>query len=104
MSVLCQPGGSERREFHRPAACSILDGKYAWQYLPDRGVVIKRPSAQRGGEVLRPEQLRRARASYESGRLPRGRIAGRASRVLEFLPREPAAGRAGGSGSTSSPA
>lgn len=87
MSVLCQPGGRERREVHATRGVLVVDGESAWQYLPDRGVVLKRPARGEGGEVLRPEQVRRAHASYRVRLLPPGRIAGRESRVLEFTPR-----------------
>jgi outer membrane lipoprotein-sorting protein len=87
MSVLCQPGGRERREIHATRGVFIVDGENAWQYFPERGVVIKRPAQGEGGEVLRPEQLQRALASYEVHVVPSERIAGRPSRTLEFTPR-----------------
>ena len=88
MSVLCQPGGRERREVHATRGVFIFDGVSAWQYFPERGVVIKRPARGEGGEVLRPEQLQRALASYAVRVVPSERIAGRRSRALEFTPRQ----------------
>ena len=88
MSVLCQPGGRERREFHATRGVQVLDGEYSWQYFPDRDVVIKRPARAEGGEMLRPEQLRRALESYAVQVVAAGPIAGRRSRALEFTPRQ----------------
>lgn len=88
MSVLCQPGGRERREFQAPHGLLVVDGRHAWQYFPQRGVVVKRPARSEGGEVLRPEQLRRALVSYEVISTPAAPVAGRSSRTLEFTPRQ----------------
>jgi outer membrane lipoprotein-sorting protein len=88
MSVLCQPGGRERREMHATRGVLVIDGETAWQYLPERGVVLKRPARGEGGEVLRPEQLQRALSSYSVRVVPSERIAGRRSRALEFTPRQ----------------
>jgi outer membrane lipoprotein-sorting protein len=88
MSVLCQPGGRERREMHATRGVFIVDGESSWQYLPERGIVIKRPAHGEGGEVLRPEQLQRALASYVVRVVPSERVAGRRSRTLEFTPRQ----------------
>lgn len=88
MSVLCQPGGGERRELHATHGVFVSDGESAWQYLPERGVVIKRPVLGEGGEMLRQEQLQRALASYTVRSGLTGRVAGRRSRVLEFVPRQ----------------
>lgn len=88
MSILCQPDGRERREMHATHGIFIIDGESSWQYLPERGVVLKRPARGEGGEVLRPEQLQRALAGYVVRVVPSGRIAGRRSRALEFLPRQ----------------
>lgn len=88
MSVICQPGGRERREFHATHGILVHDGVASWQYFPDRGVVLKRPGRSEGGEVLRPEQLRRTLPAYEVRLIAAGTVAGRASRALEFLPRE----------------
>ena len=87
MSVLCQPGGRERRELHATRGVQVLDGEYSWQYFPERDVVLKRPARAEGGEILRPEQLQRAIASYAVQVVPSGPIAGRRSRALEFTPR-----------------
>lgn len=87
LSVLCQPGGRERRELHETRGVQVLDGEYSWQYFPERDVVLKRPAGAEGGEVLRPEQLRRAITSYAVQVVPSGPIAGRRSRALEFIPR-----------------
>jgi outer membrane lipoprotein-sorting protein len=88
MTVLCQPGGRERREFHSTREILVLDGESVWQYLPERGVVLKRPSSGAGGDLLRPELLQRALASYEVRALPSAPVAGRRSRELEFTPRQ----------------
>jgi len=88
MSVLSQPGGLERRELPATHGVLIFDGESAWQYLPERGVVLKRPSRGDGGEVLQPGQLQRALASYEVRAVPSERIAGRRSQVIEFSPRQ----------------
>jgi outer membrane lipoprotein-sorting protein len=88
LSILCQPGGRERREMHATRGVFIVDGETSWQYLPERGVVLKRPARGEGGEVLRPEQLQRALASYTVRVVPSERIAGRRSRALEFTPRQ----------------
>lgn len=87
MSVLCQPGGGERRELHATRGVLVVDGHTVWQYQPERGIVFKRPARPEGGEVLRPEQVRRALASYAVRLVPSGRIAGRESRAFEFSPR-----------------
>jgi len=87
LSVLCQPGGRERRELHTTRGVQVLDGEYSWQYFPERDVVLKRPAPAEGGEFLRPEQLRRALASYAIQVVPSGPIAGRRSRAVEFTPR-----------------
>jgi outer membrane lipoprotein-sorting protein len=87
MSVLCQPDGRERREVHATRGVLVVDGETAWQYFPERGVVLKRRARGEGGEVLRPEQVRRALVSYSVQPLPSGPIAGRRSRALEFTPR-----------------
>jgi outer membrane lipoprotein-sorting protein len=88
MSVLCQPGGRERREMHATRGVFVIDGETSWQYLPERGVVLKRPLRGEGGDVLRPERLQRALASYSVRVVPSERIAGRRSRALEFTPRQ----------------
>ena len=87
LSILCQPGGRERRELHATRGVQVFDGKYSWQYFPERDVVFKRPARAEGEEVLRPEQLQRAIASYAIQVVPSGPIAGRRSRALEFAPR-----------------
>jgi len=88
MSVLCQPGGRERREFHATRGVLVFDGRSSWQYVPERGIVIRRPSRGEGQETLRPEQVRRASASYEVRGVTAEPIAGRRSRALEFIPRQ----------------
>lgn len=88
MSVLCQPGGGERRELHATHGVFVTDGESAWQYLPERGVVLKRPARGEGGEVLRAEQLRRALGSYAVRVTATGLVAGRHSRSLDFVPRQ----------------
>jgi outer membrane lipoprotein-sorting protein len=85
--VLCQPGGRERRESPETHDVQVFDGEFSWQYFPERGEVVKRPARPEGDEVLRPQQLRRASASYTVQVLPSGPIAGRPSRALEFVPR-----------------
>jgi outer membrane lipoprotein-sorting protein len=87
LSVLCQPGGRERRELHATRGVQVFDGEFSWQYVPERDVVFKRPARAEGGEMLRPDQLQRALASYAVQVLPSGPIAGRRSRALEFTPR-----------------
>lgn len=87
LNVLCQPGGRERRELHATRGVLVLDGEFSWEYLPERGVVLKRPGSADGGEMLRPEQLERALRSYTVRLVPSRAIAGRQSRALEFLPR-----------------
>ncbi len=87
LSVLCQPGGRERRDLHATRGVQVYDGEYSWQYLPEREVVIKRPGRAEGGEILRPEQLQRAITSYAVNVVPSGPIAGRRSRAIEFIPR-----------------
>lgn len=87
LSILCQPGGRERRELHETRSVQVLDGEYSWQYFPERDEVIKRPARAEGGEILRPEQLRRATASYSIQVVSSGPIAGRRSRAIEFTPR-----------------
>lgn len=87
LSVLCQPGGRERRELHATRSVQVFDGEYSWQYFPERDVVVRRPARAEGGEILRPEQLQRAVASYAIQVVPSGPIAGRRSRALEFVPR-----------------
>jgi outer membrane lipoprotein-sorting protein len=88
MTVSCEPGGRERREFNGSHGVLILDGQSEWQYLPAQGLLIKRPAQAERGEQLRPEQLRRALESYDVRAVAVGIVAGRPSRVLEFLPRE----------------
>ena len=88
MSVLCRPGGFERRELHATRGILVTDGETVWNYLPDRGIVLKRPSRSEGGDVLRPEQLQHALASYQVRVVPAERVAGRLSRVVEFTPRQ----------------
>lgn len=88
MTVFCKPGGHERRELHATRGLLVIDGHTAWQYLPEQGVVLKRPSRGEGGELLRPEQLRRALLSYEVHASPTETVAGRRSRALEFAPRQ----------------
>ena len=88
LTVLCQPGGCERREIHATRGVQVFDGVNSWQYLPEKGIVLKRPSRGEGGEMLRPEQLRRALASYEVRGEPGAPIAGRSSRALDFTPRQ----------------
>jgi outer membrane lipoprotein-sorting protein len=87
LSVLCQPGGRERREVHSTRSVQVLDGEYSWQYFPERDIVLKRPARAEGEEILRPEQLLRATGSYTVQVIPSGPIAGRRSRALEFAPR-----------------
>ena len=87
LSVLCQPGGRERREVPATRGVQVLDGEYSWQYFPERDVVVKRPARAEGEEMLRSEQLQRAITSYVVQILPAGPIAGRRSQVLEFTPR-----------------
>jgi outer membrane lipoprotein-sorting protein len=87
MSVVCQPGGRERREMRATHGVLIVDGESAWQYFPERGIVVKRPARGEGGELQQPEQVRRALASYTLQVVPVGLVAGRASRALEFVPR-----------------
>jgi len=87
LSVLCQPGGRERRELHETRGVQVLDGEFSWQYLPERDVVLRRPAGAEGGEILRPEQLQRAITSYAVRGVPSGPIAGRRSLSLEFIPR-----------------
>jgi outer membrane lipoprotein-sorting protein len=88
MSVLCRPGGFERRELHATRSTLVIDGESVWQYLPERGIVLKRPSRNEGGDVLRPDQLRRALASYKVRVVPSEPVVGRLSRVVEFTPRQ----------------
>jgi outer membrane lipoprotein-sorting protein len=88
MTVLCQPDGRERREFHATRSLLLVDGESTWQYLPDQRIVLKRRSRGEGGEILRPEQVRRALDSYDVRGLPAEAIAGRRTRGLEFLPRQ----------------
>lgn len=88
MTVLCQPGGRERREVQATRGVLVLDGRSSWQYLPEQGVVLKRPARGDGGELLRPEQLRRALAGYEVRALTGEPVANRRSRMLEFIPRQ----------------
>jgi outer membrane lipoprotein-sorting protein len=87
LSVLCQPDGRERRELHATRGVQVFDGEYSWQYFPERDVVYRRPARAEGGEVLSPEQLQRAIASYAIQIVPSGPIAGRRSRAIEFAPR-----------------
>ena len=87
LSVLCQPDGRERRELHATRGVQVFDGEYSWQYFPERDVVYRRPARAEGGEVLSPEQLQRAIASYAIQVVPSGPIAGRRSRAIEFAPR-----------------
>jgi len=87
LSILCQPGGRERRELLATRGVQVLDGEHSWQYFPERDIVIKRPARAEGGEILGPEQLRRALASYSVRLMPSGPIAGRRSRAIEFTPR-----------------
>ena len=87
LSVLSQPGGRERRELNANRGVQVFDGEYSWQYFPERDIVVRRPAVAEGGEILRPEQLERAIASYTVRVLPSGPIAGRRSRALEFTPR-----------------
>lgn len=88
MSVLCRPGGLERREFHATRSTLVNDGASVWQYHAGQGIVVKRPSRNEGGDVLRPEQLRHALESYKVRVVPSERVAGRLSRVVEFAPRQ----------------
>lgn len=90
LSVLRQPGGRERREFlSARGGVFITDGAVSWQYLPERGIVVRRPVlAEESAEVLRPDQVRRALASYEVRGTPAESVAGRRSRVIEFRPRQ----------------
>lgn len=85
--VLCQPGGRERREMHANRGVQVLDGEFSWQYFPERGIVLKRPVRAEGGEIMRPEQLKRAIKSYTVQIVPSAAIAGRRSRAIEFSPR-----------------
>lgn len=89
LTVLCETGGRERREFPATRGVIVTDGSTAWQYFPERGIVVKRP-VRRGdsAEVLRSEQLHQALASYEIRSAPAGLVAGRRSRLLEFYPRQ----------------
>ena len=87
LSVLCQPGGRERREEHATRGVQVHDGEYSWEYFPDRDLVLKRPASAEIGEMLRPEQLQRAIRSYAIQIMASGPIAGRRSRALEFAPR-----------------
>ena len=88
MSILCRPGGFERREMHATRGILVIDGESSWQYLPERGVVLKRPSKGEGGEVMRPEQLQQALASYDVRVVSSARVAGRQSRAIEFTPHQ----------------
>ena len=88
ITVLCQPGGRVRREFHATREVLVVDGESVWQYLPEQGIVLKRPSPGGGGDLLRPELLQRALVSYEVRTLPSAPVAGRRSRELEFTPRQ----------------
>jgi len=87
LSVLCQPGGRERREVYATHSVQVLDGEYSWQYFPERDIVLKRPARAEGEEILRPEQLLRATGSYTVQVVPSGLIAGRRSWAIEFTPR-----------------
>jgi len=87
LNVLCQPGGRERREIHANRGVQVFDGEYSWQYFPERDIVLKRPARAEDAEILRPEQLQRAVASYSVQVVPSGPVAGRRSRALEFTPR-----------------
>jgi outer membrane lipoprotein-sorting protein len=89
VSILRALGGKERREFPASRGLVVTDGAASWQYFPEKRQVIRRP-APRGEatEVLRPEQLRRALASYEVRGGSAGIVAGRLSRLLEFCPRQ----------------
>ncbi len=87
LSILCQPGGRERRELHETRGVQVIDGEFSWQYFPERDVVFKRPAGAEGGEILRTELLQRASTSYTVQVVPAGPIAGRRSQAIEFIPR-----------------
>jgi outer membrane lipoprotein-sorting protein len=89
LTVLRQPGGRERRESAGSSGVYVVDGSASWQYLPERGIVVRRALKGRPEcEVLRPEQVREAAASYEVRGAAAAPIAGRPSRLIEFLPRQ----------------
>jgi outer membrane lipoprotein-sorting protein len=90
LTVLRQPGGRERRESSSTQGVIVVDGSARWQYFPEERLVLRQPvRGDEGGEVLRPAQVREALASYEIRGIPGETIAGRRSRLLEFLPRQP---------------
>lgn len=89
LTVLFQAGGRERREFHESHALLVVVDGVSWHYMPRQQVVVKRQARGGRGEILRPEQLRRARSSYRIRAVPAVTVAGRASHALEFAPLAP---------------
>ena len=88
MNVLCQPGGLERRELPSTHGVLITDGKSVWQYLPERGVVLKRPASSDAARCCARSSCSARSPATRSASVPSGPIAGRPSRVVEFTPRQ----------------
>ncbi len=89
MSILYQPGGRERRDYHSSRGIVVVDGDYFYHYRPDKKVVIKKKLPGDGGyKQLRKESLQQALVSYELRSAPSDIVAGRKTHLYEFRPRQ----------------
>ncbi len=87
LTVMYQPGGKERREYHASRSVAVIDGDYFYQYYPERKLAIKR-KLPGGYDTLKKENLKQTLISYDLKNSPSEPIAGRRARLYEFHPRQ----------------
>jgi len=87
LSVLHQTGGKERRVYQASDSVVVIDGDYFYQYYPKKRVLVKKKLPGEGGyESLQRENLKQTLVSYELRNSPSEAVAGRPTRLYEFVP------------------
>lgn len=88
LSVLHQTGGKERRVYQASDSVVVIDGDYFYQYHPKKRVLVKKKLPGEGGYgAIQRENLKQTLISYELRNSPSEAIAGRPTRLYEFVPR-----------------
>lgn len=87
LTVMSQPGGKERREYHASRSVVVIDGDYFYQYYPEKNLAVKR-KLPGDYDNLRQDNLKQTLISYDLKNSPSEPIAGRQVRLYEFHPRQ----------------
>ena len=88
LSVLYQTGGKERRVYQATDSVVVIDGDFFYQYHPKKNLLVKKKLPGEGGySTLQRENLKQTLVSYELRTSPSEAVAGRATRLYEFIPR-----------------